>query len=64
MDKYPTPIPMSGLRFAMAYVLDQPYACVVKPREGLKIGTIFPFLLESYAPSLKKALKGEDPWTI
>lgn len=60
----PTPMPMSSLKFALAYVLDQPYTCVVKPAEGLKAGTIFPFLLETYAPTLKRALKGEDPWTI
>jgi hypothetical protein len=53
---------MSGLKFARAYVVDQPYSCVASPAEGFKVGTIFPFLLETYAPSLKKALKGEEPW--
>ncbi|HBM75376.1 MAG TPA: hypothetical protein DD429_07470 [Clostridiaceae bacterium] len=62
MTKLPIPVPMSGLKFARAYVVDQPYSCVASPAEGFKVGTIFPFLLETYAPSLKKALKGEEPW--
>lgn len=64
MDKIPSPVPMSGLKFALAYVVDQPYACVVNPKEALKMGTMFPFLLKTYAPTLKKALKGEEPWMI
>lgn len=66
MNQFPAPvampIPMSGLQFARSYVLDQPYACVVQPPEALRMGTIFPFLLETYAKSLKKAEQGDEVW--
>ena len=55
-------LPMKGLQYARSYVLDQPYSCVVNPCEALKIGTIFPFLLETYAYNIKKAVQGEEAW--
>lgn len=65
---YPTvvdsQIPKTSLQYARSYVLDQPYVCTVTPAQALKMGTIFPFLLATYAPSLKKADKGVDPWEI
>jgi hypothetical protein len=58
------PHPMTNLKYARAYVLDQPYACVVPPAEALKMGTIFPFLLNTYIESLKAAEKGATLWTL
>lgn len=68
MFDFPAPgalnTPVSNLQYARSYVFDQPYVCVVSPAEALRIGTLFPYLLATYAPSLKKADRGEDPWTI
>lgn len=49
------PLPMTNLKYARAYVFDQPYACVVPPDEALRMGTVFPFLLSTYIDELKKA---------
>jgi hypothetical protein len=49
-------------KYARAYVLDQPYTCVVSPSEAIKRGTIFPFLLKSYIYSLEKANQGGSAW--
>lgn len=56
------PQPMTRLKYARAYVLDQPYTCVVPPAEALKHGTMFPFLLDTYIKSLKAADKGVTLW--
>jgi len=58
------PLPMTNLKYARAYVMDQPYACVAPPGEALKWGTIFPFLLKTYLPGLEAAERGELPWKI
>lgn len=65
--QFPAPVtmpqPMMNLKFARAYVLDQPYVCVAPPAAALKHGTIFPFLLETYIKSLKAADKGATLWS-
>lgn len=51
----PMQLPMNKLKYARAYVLDQPYVGVVPPEESIKYGTVFPFLLSTYLPQLHKA---------
>jgi len=64
--KFPGPVPtaamlpMKNLKFARAYILDQPYVYVATPEEGLRHHTIFPYLLNAYLPGLKKAEKKGD----
>lgn len=65
ISQFPQMIPYTQTmshKYAMAYVLDQPYTCVVSPREAIKRGTIFPFLLKSYIYSLEKANQGGSAW--
>jgi hypothetical protein len=64
--QFPTPMgmlpQMMNIKLARAYVMEQPYQCVVPPGEGFKMGTIFPYLLNTYAYSLMKAEEGGSPW--
>ena len=56
------PVPMTALKYARAYVVIQPYTCPISPDSALKMGTIFPYLLKTFAYSLEKAEQGESVW--